>query len=164
MPETVLTVASLTCRLCAREISAALRDVPGVRTVAVDLRTSTVAVRGDTTSDRLQAALAAAGHTATEVSEGLQDHPSVGHDRAPHPDQWVPQGPRETTMNEYEIQVPGITCGHCVSAISASVGQLAGVATVHVDVATKRVRVVGDVPLEAVRDAIDEAGYEVVTS
>ncbi len=67
-------------------------------------------------------------------------------------------------MNEYEIQVPGITCGHCVSAITASVGALPDVAAVDVDVATKRVRVVGAASLDRVCAAIDEAGYEVAPS
>ena len=67
-------------------------------------------------------------------------------------------------MNEYEIQVPGISCGHCVSAITASVGELTGITTVDVDIAAKRVRVIGDASFDAVCAAIDEAGYEVVTS
>lgn len=58
--------------------------------------------------------------------------------------------------------VPGVSCEHCRSAITAEVSKLAGVATIDVDLTAKRVSVSGagldDV---AVRAAIDEAGYDV---
>lgn len=60
--------------------------------------------------------------------------------------------------------VTGMTCGHCVAAVTGQVRALPGVATVDVDLATGAVRVTSDRPLdtEAVRAAIDEAGYELV--
>ena len=57
--------------------------------------------------------------------------------------------------------VPAMSCGHCRVAIIAEVEQIAGVASVDVDLETKRVRVAGDdVDDTAVRAAIDEAGYD----
>jgi copper chaperone len=58
--------------------------------------------------------------------------------------------------------VPGISCEHCRVAISGEVSQVAGVGTVDVDLAAKRVTVTGaGFHDAAVRDAIDEAGYDV---
>lgn len=61
-------------------------------------------------------------------------------------------------------QVSGMTCGHCASAVSGELTKLAGVRTVDVDVATGAVRVDSEAPLdiEAVRAAVDEAGYDLV--
>ncbi len=61
-------------------------------------------------------------------------------------------------------QVTGMTCGHCVSAVSAEVGALDGVTDVQVDLASGRVTVTSDNPLEqeTVRAAVDEAGYDLV--
>ncbi|GAB4105392.1 cation transporter [Micromonospora taraxaci] len=61
-------------------------------------------------------------------------------------------------------QVQGMTCGHCVSAVTAEVGGIAGVHDVQVDLATGRVTVDSDQPLdtEVVRAAVDEAGYNLV--
>ncbi|MEU4680228.1 copper ion binding protein [Micromonospora sp. NPDC023737] len=61
-------------------------------------------------------------------------------------------------------QVQGMTCGHCVSAVSAEVGAITGVSDVQVDLATGRVTVTSESPLEAnvVRAAVDEAGYDLV--
>jgi len=58
--------------------------------------------------------------------------------------------------------VTGMTCGHCVSAVTAEVSKLPGVRDVAVDLPTGAVTVVSDAPLAepAIRDAIEEAGYE----
>lgn len=58
-------------------------------------------------------------------------------------------------------RVPGMSCDHCRSAIENEVSKVGGVTQVDIDLETKQVVVRGagldDV---AVRDAIDEAGYE----
>ncbi|MCG5469863.1 cation transporter [Micromonospora zamorensis] len=61
-------------------------------------------------------------------------------------------------------QVQGMTCGHCVSAVSAEVGAIPGVQDVQVDLAAGRVTVSSDQPLDpgVVRAAVDEAGYDLV--
>jgi copper chaperone len=67
-------------------------------------------------------------------------------------------------MTSTTYTVSGMTCGHCVQAVSTEVGKLAGVTDVEVDLATGAVTVTSDAPLEreAVAAAVDEAGYELV--
>ncbi len=57
--------------------------------------------------------------------------------------------------------VPGISCGHCKSAIEGEVGQLADVDSVVVDIDAKTVTVEGSASDDAIKAAVDEAGYEV---
>ena len=58
--------------------------------------------------------------------------------------------------------VPGISCRHCRVAITGEVGRLPGIAAVEVDLGAKRVTVSGPaVDDTAVRNAIDDAGYDV---
>ena len=58
--------------------------------------------------------------------------------------------------------VPGVTCEHCRTAITKEVGTVAGVESVDVDLERKVVTVGGTAVSDtAVREAIDEAGYEV---
>ena len=62
--------------------------------------------------------------------------------------------------------VQGMTCSHCVSAVTAEVSALPGVSAVDVDLASGRVTVVAD-PDPAPHDvsaAVDEAGYTLVTT
>lgn len=57
--------------------------------------------------------------------------------------------------------VPGISCEHCVAAITEEVSELSGVDSVQVDLADKRVEVSGsELDDAAIRAAIAEAGYE----
>ena len=59
--------------------------------------------------------------------------------------------------------VTGMTCDHCVGAVRTEVANLPGVAQVDVDLASGRVTVTSDEPLDkaAVRAAVAEAGYQV---
>ena len=56
--------------------------------------------------------------------------------------------------------VPGISCDHCKHAIETEVAGVEGVSDVTVDVEAKLVSVSGGDD-DAIRSAIDEAGYEV---
>lgn len=61
-----------------------------------------------------------------------------------------------------EYTVTGMTCGHCVSSVREEVGEIVGVDTVDVDLASGRLTVTGDdVSEDAVRRAVADAGYEV---
>ena len=65
------------------------------------------------------------------------------------------------TTDTSTYTVPGASCGHCSSAISAQLAEVDGVEGVHVDLDTKTVTVRGAVSREAVVAAIDAAGYDV---
>lgn len=58
--------------------------------------------------------------------------------------------------------VSGMTCGHCVQAVTTEVGSLDGVHAVEVDLGRGAVTVTSDepLPLADVTAAVDEAGYE----
>lgn len=63
------------------------------------------------------------------------------------------------------FQVAGMTCGHCVSSVQAEVSSIDGVTAIDIDLASGRLTVTSDTPVDpdAVRSAVEEAGYEVVT-
>ena len=60
--------------------------------------------------------------------------------------------------------VTGMTCGHCVSAVTTELSALEGVTDVQVDLESGRATVTSDQPLDAdaVAAAVDEAGYQLV--
>ncbi|MGK5680696.1 heavy-metal-associated domain-containing protein [Actinoplanes sp. URMC 104] len=62
--------------------------------------------------------------------------------------------------------VTGMTCGHCVQAVTGELSALPGVADVQVDLASGAVTVTSEAPLadDAVRAAVDEAGYELANA
>ncbi|WP_367318657.1 heavy-metal-associated domain-containing protein [Streptomyces sp. HUAS ZL42] len=61
-------------------------------------------------------------------------------------------------------KVSGMTCGHCEGAVSQEISALDGVTAVTAVAKTGEVTVTSAAPLddEAVRGAVDEAGYELV--
>ena len=66
-------------------------------------------------------------------------------------------------MTTTVYRVDGMTCGHCVNAVSAELNKLTGITNVAVDLDSGDVTITstGDIDPALVRDAIDEAGYEV---
>ena len=66
-------------------------------------------------------------------------------------------------MSETKIySVPGMHCGHCKAAVTRELEALAGVESVDVDLDSKQVTITGHgLEDQALREAIDEAGYEV---
>jgi copper chaperone len=66
-------------------------------------------------------------------------------------------------MTTRTYSVPGISCGHCKAAIEGELSGVTGVETAVVDVDARTVAVTGDVAEDAVRAAVDEAGYEVAS-
>ncbi|MFJ3770393.1 heavy-metal-associated domain-containing protein [Streptomyces sp. NPDC090075] len=59
-------------------------------------------------------------------------------------------------------QVAGMSCGHCEGSVSAELSRLPGVSSVAAVAASGEVTVVSEAALdeEAVRAAVDEAGFE----
>jgi copper chaperone CopZ len=64
-------------------------------------------------------------------------------------------------MTTRTYSVPGISCGHCKAAIEGELDGADGVESVVVDIEAKTVAVTGEIGEDAVRAAVDEAGYEV---
>ncbi len=61
-------------------------------------------------------------------------------------------------------KVSGMSCGHCEGAVSGEISEIPGVSSVQAVAASGEVTVVSAAPLdeEAVRAAVDEAGFELV--
>jgi copper chaperone len=67
-------------------------------------------------------------------------------------------------MKEEVLNVPEVTCHHCVSAIEGGVGALDGVDRVRVDLGAKNVTISFEeskVSIEDIVRAIEAEGYEV---
>lgn len=65
-------------------------------------------------------------------------------------------------MEKVTLQVEGMSCGHCVKSVEGAVREAGGEAKVSLE--TKTVEVdydPGKVSLEAIKEAIEEQGYDV---
>ncbi len=64
----------------------------------------------------------------------------------------------------YELTVEGMTCGGCAASVKRALQTLDANADVHVDLTTKQVKVTTNAKLDAVKVAIEDAGYDVMSA
>ncbi len=64
----------------------------------------------------------------------------------------------------YELKVDGMTCGGCAASVKRALQALDANATVDVDLPGKTVRVDTAAQLDAVKGAVEEAGYDVLSA
>ncbi|PJM94705.1 heavy-metal-associated domain-containing protein [Streptomyces sp. CB01373] len=74
----------------------------------------------------------------------------------------IQTGTPNTVTTVYKVS--GMSCGHCEGSVSAELSEVTGVSSVKAVASTGEVTVVSASPLdeEAVRAAVDEAGFELV--
>ena len=63
-----------------------------------------------------------------------------------------------------EFKVEGMSCQHCVAAVTRSIHEIDAAAQVQVDLEHGRVVVASTEGIDALKEAIDEAGYTVISA
>ncbi len=59
-----------------------------------------------------------------------------------------------------DIKISGMSCQHCVRAVTQAIESVAGVESVAVDLASGQARVTGQTDADALIAAVTAAGYE----
>lgn len=60
------------------------------------------------------------------------------------------------------VKINGMRCMHCVNSTKQALESIAGVSNVSIDLDKGEASFEGDVPLDAVKEAIAQIGFEVV--
>jgi Cu+-exporting ATPase len=128
-----LPVSGMTCASCVRRVERHLKAVPGVAEASVNLATEQASVQGDAALDL--GALTAAIHKA-----GF-----------------------EVGTEQQELQIGGMSCASCVGRVEKALNKVPGVLSASVNLATERatVRVLSNVPVAVLQQAVERAGYSV---
>jgi copper chaperone CopZ len=63
---------------------------------------------------------------------------------------------------EKKIVIEGMSCGHCTARVEKALNALPGVSAT-VDLNTKTAKVTGEVSDDALKEAVTDAGYDVVS-
>lgn len=63
----------------------------------------------------------------------------------------------------YTVKISGMSCNHCVAAVKNALKDLPGVKALDVKVGEAVIETEGALDAQAVRNAVAEAGYEVVS-
>ena len=59
-----------------------------------------------------------------------------------------------------ELKISGMSCQHCVRAVTQAIEAVVGVETVAVDLTSGQARVTGQADLQALVSAVTAAGYD----
>ena len=127
-----LPVQGMTCASCVGRVERALKKLPGVASVQVNLATESATLRFEGPPD-------VAAAIATIEKSGYA----------------VPQA-------SVELQVQGMTCASCVGRVERTLRRVPGVQDVAVNLATERARIqlLAGTPVQALIAAVHKAGYE----
>lgn len=129
-------VHGMTCASCVAHVEGALKDLPGVSNVVVNLGTNKASLDYDPALVEIK-----------DMQKAISD---VGYS--------VP-------VQETSLQVSGMTCASCVGHVEGALNDLQGVveATVNLGLGKARVKFIPDVVTTSqMKRAVREAGYEVV--
>ena len=64
-------------------------------------------------------------------------------------------------MKNFVLNVDGMMCGHCVAHVTKALQGVDGVTSVEVSLENKKATVVGNASVEALKAAVEQAGYTV---
>jgi copper chaperone len=68
---------------------------------------------------------------------------------------------RDKAMQDIEIRVSGMSCGHCLNAVNRAISSVPGVQVKSVRIGQAEVKVTDPAATDRVKVAIEEAGYRV---
>ncbi len=131
-----LPIEGMTCASCVGRVEKALKAVPGVETVAVNLATEKASIRTSASVDRTKL-IAAVENVGYSVP--VKSTPAVG---------------------PIELSVEGMTCASCVGRVERALKAVPGVMQAVVNLATERATIQGSTDAALLIAAIEEVGYE----
>ena len=130
-----LPIEGMTCASCVTHVEGALKDVPGVSSVNVNLTTEKADLElsnGDISPQELVKAVDEAGYA-------------------------IP-------VEKLDLNIGGMTCASCVGHVGEALKGVSGVVSANVNLATEKASVEyirGLVTIEALREAVEDVGYSV---
>ena len=131
-----LPIEGMTCASCVGRIERALKAVPGVETVSVNLATerASITTSSAVARNRLVKAVEDSGYSVPEQTSG--------------------------SAGATELSIEGMTCASCVGRIERALKAIPGVTEAVVNLATERATTQGGVDAAILIAAVKDAGYE----
>jgi len=137
MKKTTLKIEGMGCAACAQASEKAVKKLNGVVEAHVNFATEKMTLQYDENLVSLE-----------EIKEAVR---KAGY-----------QAREEENTQKVEIPIEGMSCAACAAAVEKGIQKLEGIATVHVNLATKKAIVEYDpqqVKISQIKDAISKAGY-----
>ena len=159
---TTLKVDGMTCGACTSSVEAGFKGVDGAGAVTVSLMTNRAVVHHDPAKlspEQVAEIIEDRGFDAEVVSTDLPK-PTIS---IPDPDAFEFDEEDVPQITETTIDVGGMTCGACTSAVEAGFKDVSGVKSMNVSLMTNRAVVQHDasvISAEAVAEIIEDRGFD----
>ncbi|UWU23801.1 heavy metal translocating P-type ATPase (plasmid) [Rhizobium sp. CB3060] len=131
-----LPIDGMTCASCVGSVERALKEVPGVDSVSVNLATEKASIMA---------------HAAIDRAKLVQAVENVGYS--------VP-GNFAPAASSIELSIEGMTCTSCVGSVERALKAVPGVSEAAVNLATERATVKGSADAATLIAVVENAGYE----
>lgn len=150
-----LSIEGMTCASCSNGITNALKDMPLVRSVEVNLANNSAAVlfRGpESNVDEIISEIEDLGYDAAVVDIAAKAPPNLNR-QATKP---------EAALLYLTLSIEGMTCGSCVGTVTRGLNELSFVKEVAIDLVgnSGKVLIQGEENVDAVLEKIDDLGYD----
>ena len=135
-----LRISGMTCASCVSAVESAVKKLPGIKNISVNLMTETAEVEFDPKSVDVE-----------NIAKKIED---VGYEAEPI---------EEKTGNVLTLDIGGMTCASCVASVEKAVKKLDGVISASVNLTTERAVIEYDSSKVQPRDiveAIEAVGYD----
>ena len=153
-------IEGMHCNHCSSKVEQALRALPGVHHVSVDLaaKLATVVSSPDVSDEQLKVAVTEAGFQVVEIQPQASVSSGSNVSTCSVASEQPPTGRVRT------IGIDGMHCNHCSSKVEQALRALPGVHRVSVDLAAKQATVMAsqEVLDEQLKKTVTEAGFQVV--
>jgi Cu+-exporting ATPase len=136
--EITLKISGMTCVMCVKTIEGALSNLSGVKYVSVNLNNETAFIKYDPEIVNLKKIIETIENTGYKV---------------------------EMEERSLTVKIGGMSCASCVKTIETAVGNLSGVKSVNVNLATESAKITfypNITSLEDIKQAIENVGYKFI--
>ena len=150
----ILSVEGMSCQHCVKAVDEAVRSVPGVTDVEVDLEAGSATVSGGLPHQAIEA-IAEAGYEAKPIAEIPESCP------IPEPaseDRHTVSAHPASIEHGYDMAIDDMTCSSCVATVEKAILSVPGVTAAAVNLIEKRARIAGGNP-QQVANAVIDHGY-----
>ncbi len=139
MEKLTLRIKGMTCAMCVKSIETAVGSIEGVDEIRVNLATESAYLRYDSSKVSLEEIRKPIKELGYEVKDDME---------------------RVVT-----VKIGGMTCASCVKSVETAVGELAGVKSVNVNLATESARITYNpaiTSLDDIKKAVESIGYRFI--
>ena len=134
MSQQTYQIGNMDCAGCAREVQAGVGKLDGVKTVTVDFATQTMNLEGDVPFETIKERVEALGKTI------------------------------ETPQTTQAYLIGNMDCAGCAREVQTGVEKLDGIDFVHVDFATNRMQLTGNVDYDTLKTRVESLGKTIHTT